>query len=140
MEATMADDFPVPSPNPATARYWAAATQHQLSLPRCVDCGKHHSYPRSACPFCFSTRLEWHQCSGKGTIFTYTEIFRAPSKAFAADLPYVVAIIALDEGPHLMTRLIRDSGEEPRIGQRVTVVFQDLDEEISLPMFKVDPQ
>ena len=125
-----------PSPNPGTAPYWKAARQHQLSLPKCQACGKFHSYPRSQCPFCSSDKLEWTNCSGAGTIFSYTEVFRAPSKAFAADLPYIVAIVELKEGPHLMTRLVTNDNASVRIGQSVTVAFDDMDEETSLPVFK----
>ena len=126
-----------PSPNPGTAPYWKAARQHQLSLPQCLACGKFHSYPRSRCPFCSSDKLQWKPCSGEGTIYSFTEVFRAPSKSFAADLPYVVAIVELMEGPHLMTRLVASDKASIRIGQRVMVTFEDLDEEISLPNFKV---
>ena len=132
----MQDQRPIPSPNPGTAPYWKAAHEHRLVLPRCGDCGKFHSYPRALCPFCSSSRLAWEPCSGKGVIYSYTEVFRAPSKAFAADVPYVVAIVALAEGPHLMTRLLA-ADNSVRVGQAVVVAFEDLDDEISLPVFKV---
>ncbi len=70
-------------------------------------------------------------------VYSYTEVFRAPSPAFAADVPYVVAIVALDEGPHLMTGLALTGGISPRIGQPVEVLYEDLDEELSLPRFRV---
>lgn len=129
---------PVPTPNPGTAPYWRAARAGLLMLPQCLACGKFHSYPRSRCPFCASTRLEWKPCSGRGHLYSYTEVFRAPSKAFAADVPYVVAVVELEEGPHLMTRLAEKTGEI-RVGQPVTVAFEALDEEISLPVFNLLP-
>ena len=133
----MQTDRPVPSPNPGTAPYWKAAREHRLMLPRCLACGKYHFYPRSHCPFCASRSLAWEPCSGKGVIYSFTEVFRAPSEAFAADVPYVVAIVALEEGPHLMTRLVLTSGMSPRIDQPVEVLYEDLDEELSLPRFRV---
>ncbi|MBI3044664.1 MAG: OB-fold domain-containing protein [Betaproteobacteria bacterium] len=133
----MPDERPIPSPNPGTAPYWKAAREHRLALPRCRDCGKFHSYPRARCPFCGSPRLAWEPCSGKGTIYSYTEVFRAPSKAFAGEVPYLVAIVALEEGPHLMTRLVTADNTSARVGQPVDVAFEDLDDEISLPVFKV---
>lgn len=128
---------PLPSPNPATAPYWKAARAHTLALPQCLECGKYHSYPRALCPFCSSPRQEWKTLSGRGSIYSYTEVFRAPSKAFAGDLPYVVAIIALEEGPHLMSRLVAPDKASINIGARVTVEFEDIDEEISLPLFRI---
>jgi len=133
----MASERPIPSPNPGTAPYWKAARAHRLSLPRCLDCGKFHSYPRSLCPHCSSANLEWAECSGRGFIYTFTEVFRAPSKAFAAEVPYVIAVVELEEGPHLMTRLLTRDNKSVRIGQPVAVAFEDLDDEISLPVFKV---
>lgn len=132
----MQTERPVPAPNPETAPYWKAAREHRLMLPRCLACGKYHFYPRSLCPYCASRNLAWEPCSGKGVIYSYTEVFRAPSPAFAADVPYVVAIVALDEGPHLMTRLVLTDGMSPRIGQPVEVRYEDLDEELSLPRFR----
>lgn len=135
----MQHERPVPTPNPGTAPYWKAAREHRLLLPRCQDCGKFHSYPRSLCPYCSSPKLEWTECSGRGFIYSYTEVFRAPSKAFAAEVPYVIAIIELEEGPHLMTRLLAADSESVRIGQAATVAFEDLDDEISLPVFRITP-
>ena len=135
----MSSDRLYPSPDPGTAPYWKAARDHKLMLPQCLDCGKYHSYHRALCPFCSSARLEWKRCSGHGAIYSFTEVFRAPSDAFAADVPYVIAIVELDEGPHLMTRLITADNKSTHVGQRVTVEFEDLDQEISLPGFKIDP-
>jgi uncharacterized OB-fold protein len=129
---------PIPSPNPGTAPYWRAAREHRLVLPRCLDCGKLHAYPRTLCPFCASSRLEWAGCSGHGTVYSYTEVFRAPSPAFAPDVPYVIAIVALDEGPHLMTRIVTTDNTSVRIGQRASIAFEDLDDEIALPFFRIE--
>ena len=127
---------PLPSPNALTAPYWQAALQRELKLPRCEDCGKFHFYPRSACPHCRSQRLTWAQVSGKGEVYSFTVVYRAPSKGFEADVPYVVAVIALDEGPHLMSRLIDVQPDSVRIGQRVTVDFQQRADDIVMPVFK----
>ena len=61
-----------------------------------------------------------------------------PAMHLLADVPYVIAIVELDEGPHLMTRLIAVENKSIHVGQRATVEFEDLDEEISLPRFKID--
>ena len=127
---------PLPSPNALTAPYWQAALQRELKLPRCDDCGKFHFYPRSACPHCHSQKLAWAAVSGKGEVYSFTVVHRAPSKGFEADVPYVVAVIALDEGPHLMSRLIDVQPDSVRIGQRVTVDFQQRADDIIMPVFK----
>ena len=130
------DERPLPIPDPATAPYWAAARAHRLSLPRCDDCGERHFYPRPLCPHCGSQRLGWADVSGDGTVFSFTIVQRAPSPAFADKVPYAVAIVALDEGPHLMSNIIGCAPDQVRIGMRVRVNFLDFNEEISLPVFE----
>ncbi|HEV7801491.1 MAG TPA: OB-fold domain-containing protein, partial [Burkholderiales bacterium] len=94
---------PIPVPDAATAPYWSAANEGRLVLPRCTACSRWHFYPRALCPYCSSDKLEWQSASGRGEVYSYTVVHRAPSPAFAAEVPYVVAIVELEEGPHLMT-------------------------------------
>lgn len=126
----------LPSPNALTEPYWQAAHQRELKLPRCESCTKFHFYPRSACPHCGSTALAWQAVSGKGEVYSYTVVHRAPSQGFAEQVPYVVAVVALAEGPHLMTRLIQVQAEAAHIGLRVQVEFEKQDDETTLPVFR----
>jgi hypothetical protein len=58
------------------------------------------------------------------------------TQAFAADVPYVVALITLDEGPQLMSNVVGCPLEKVQIGMPVEVTFEDWTEEISVPKFK----
>lgn len=127
---------PLPSPNALTAPYWQAAHQGELKLPRCEACTKFHFYPRSACPHCGATQLSWQRVSGKGEVYSFTVVHRAPSKGFEELVPYAVAVVALEEGPHLMTRLKDVDPAEVRIGLRVQVEFEKQDDETTLPVFR----
>ncbi len=126
---------PLPSPNALTAPYWRAAQQGKLKLPRCEACARFHFYPRSACPHCGSTQLTWQAVSGKGEVYSFTVVHRAPSLGFKEHVPYVVAVVTLAEGPHLMTRLTAVQPETVHIGLLVQVDFERQDEEITLPVF-----
>ena len=128
---------PLPNPDAATAPYWAAAREHRLVMPRCEDCGHYHFYPRTLCPKCGSARLAWTACSGRGDVYSFTVIHRAPSPAFAAAVPYVVAAVKLDEGPHLMTNIVDCAPDTVRIGMPVRVAFQTVSDEITLPVFEL---
>jgi len=119
-----------------TEPYWKAAHQGELKLPRCVACAKFHFYPRSTCPHCGSTQLAWQAVGGKGEVYSYTVVHRAPSKGFEALVPYVVAVVALVEGPHLMTRLTQVQAEAVHIGMQVQVEFEKQDDETTLPVFR----
>jgi uncharacterized OB-fold protein len=131
---------PLPSPNPLTAPYWQAAARGELQLPRCEACAKFHFYPRTACPHCGSQKLAWQTVSSQGEVYSYTVVHRAPSKGFEALVPYVVAVIALDEGPHLMTRLTGLPPDQARIGLRVQVEFEaqadEQEDDTRLPVFR----
>jgi len=131
----MSDERPLPSPDPGTAAYWDSARAHQLRVPKCQACGKVHFYPRTRCPHCSSATLEWIEASGHGTVYSYTVVHRAPSAAFKTKLPYVVAIVALEEGPHLMTNLAGCPVDAVHIGMAVRVAWEDIGPDATLPVF-----
>ena len=127
---------PVPVPDAATEPYWNAAREHRLVMPRCMDCGRYHFYPRTLCPYCSSSRLEWTQCSGLGTVYSFTVVHRAPSPAFAAEAPYIVAVVELDEGTRLMTNITGCAPDAVRVGAKVRVTFRQLSGPVTLPVFE----
>lgn len=126
---------PLPSPDPSTAPFWAGTRAHRLMLPRCRSCVAYHFYPRTLCPYCGSADLEWVEASGRGSVYSFTIVQRAPSPAFKDKLPYVVAVIALQEGPHLMTNIAGCAPTDVRIGMPVRVAWEDLDPDATLPYF-----
>jgi uncharacterized OB-fold protein len=127
---------PLPTPDAATAPYWSAAREERLVMPHCLDCGHYHFYPRTLCPQCSSPRLEWAPCSGRGEVYSFTVVHRAPSPAFASAVPYVVGAVKLQEGPHLMTNIVHCAPDAVRIGMPVRVVFEKVSDEITLPVFE----
>ena len=126
---------PVPAIDPGSAPYWAALEQHRLILKRCKACGKAHFYPRELCPYCFSDDLAWIEASGLGAIYSFTVCHRPAGPAFAADVPYVVALVELAEGPRMMTRILGDPAAIA-IGRAVMVRFEQQTETLILPFFE----
>ncbi|MFH1603714.1 MAG: Zn-ribbon domain-containing OB-fold protein [Pseudomonadota bacterium] len=110
------------------ASYWESVRELGFALPKCADCGKFHFYPRPACPFCHSPRIAPAKASGRGTVYSYSIVHRAPSARFADRVPYVVALIETEEGPHLMSHITGVAPESVAIGQRVTVRFGEGDD------------
>jgi len=108
-----------------------------LTIKRCTACGKHHFYPRALCPHCHSDAVEWVDACGTGTIYSFTIARRPAGPAFKADTPYVVAVIDLDEGARMMTNIVTSDVEAVRIGQRVTVQYDDVTDDITLPKFRL---
>jgi flavin reductase (DIM6/NTAB) family NADH-FMN oxidoreductase RutF len=100
---------PIPAPTDNTAPFWSGCAAGELRLRKCAACGVFRSPTRMVCA-CGATAAEWTAVSGRGTVFSYTVVHRAPDPAFKAELPYVIAIVALDEGGRLMSNLV---GTEP---------------------------
>ena len=122
----------------ASAPYWEAASRHELMLPRCDDCGLVFFPARRFCPGCWSGERSWQQMSGGGTVWTFTEVHVAfYDDTWAEDVPYVVAVVELDEGPRLLANIVGPDIASLAIGDRVEVVFQDRPEGVTLPMFQV---
>jgi len=104
------------------APYWQRVRALGFAMPRCGTCGRFHFHPRPACPHCGSEDVAPAQASGLGSVYSYSVVHRAPSAAFADQVPYVVALIATDEGPHLMSRVTGIAPDAVAIGLRVRVV------------------
>jgi len=116
-----------------TDQFWQAARPLGFALPRCLECHEFHFYPQPACPFCGSQSLELAQTPGEGEVYSFTVVYRAPSESFRADVPYIIAIVRTDAGPHLMTRLCDVAPEDVLIGMRVKVRWKD---DQGLPFFE----
>jgi uncharacterized protein len=138
MTETSTYDKPMPVVDPGTKPFWDAAREHRLSIPKCDECGKYHFYPRELCPHCHSSDLTWTDVSGKGEVYSYTIARKPAGPVFAADVPYVIAMIALDEGPRMLTNIITKNVDSVRIGDRVSVSFDDVTPQLTLPKFTID--
>ena len=120
--------LPAPSVSPETKEYWDAAAQGRLLVRKCTACGEAHHYPRTICPFCFSDKTEWITASGRGTLYSYSVMRRAP-------VPYAMAYVTLAEGPTMMTNIVDCAFDKLRIGQDVKLVFKPTEGGPPLPMF-----
>ncbi len=116
--------------------YWEGLTQGELRIQRCNTCSRAVFYPRAICPHCFSDQLSWIVASGKGTIYSYTVAHQAFG-AFAAEAPFIIAIIELEEGVRMMTRIIDTQRERVRVGAPVQVTFEPVGEQFTLPYFRL---
>ena len=120
---TESNGIPLPVPNADTAPFWDAARQGELRLQRCGACGTAQFPPRAFCAACHAAAPSWEAASGRGRLVSHTRVHRPPSPAFKADLPYVVALVALEEGPRLMVRLRGSGADAPRTGAALRIRF-----------------
>jgi hypothetical protein len=82
--------------------------------------------------------MEWTDASGFGTVYSFTVVRRNPNPAFAARLPYVLALVDLDEGVRIHTNLVGCDPDAVHVGQRVRVCFEDIDDAHTVPLFTPD--
>jgi len=127
---------PLPEILPETAEFWRAARRHELVFQRCASCGQRIYFPRLLCHRCLSPKLDWEKAAGWGEIYSYTVVHQVAHESFAADVPYVYAIIELAEGVRMISHVININPSRVRIGMKVKVVFEDVTPEVSIPKFE----
>ena len=135
---------PAPIPTQETQFYWDKCNEGELWVRKCnePDCDQAYFYPRDFCPVCLSRNTEWIKCSGKGTLHTFGVVVRPPHRGWVDDVPFVVAMVDLEEGCRMPTNLVQveidpaDLSKNIKIGMPVEVVFEKRTDTISVPVFK----
>ena len=118
---------PLPQADNVSAPYWSGAADGKVLYQECPACGHRQFYPRAMCTQCAATP-EWRESAGRGTVHTYTVIRQNHAKPFREDLPYVVAMVELDEGPRMMSNVTDCEIDDVHIGMAVeayTVKVED---------------
>ena len=128
------DGRPLPWPNPTTQPFFDAAAAGRLELQRCPRDG-FFFYPRSRCPECLGDDWSWQEVSGRGTIAAVTIDRLGHDPALAADVPYVVAIVTLDEGPRMPARIVECDADALAVGLAVEACFERIDD-VTLVRFR----
>jgi len=124
--------FPPPI-SEETRRFWEATARGTLLYGYCNACREPHYYPRSTCPFCFSTDVEWKEASGRAVIYTFSVMRRSPTGA------YIIAYVTLEEGPSLLTNVVDSEIDSVKIGAAVELVFKPSEGGPPVPFFKLRP-
>lgn len=126
---------PIPRPAPESVPFWEAAKNHRLELPRCNACGKFWFPPSRSCPHCLAADFAWTPVSGRGTVFSFVVYHRVYHPAYEGEVPYVVALIALEEGPRMLSNIVGVAPDKVRVDMPVKVVFDDVADGVSVPKF-----
>jgi uncharacterized protein len=126
----------IPVSTAETEAFWAGCKQGELQFQRCGACAHYQFPPQTFCRHCAGDNLRWVTVSGRGKVLSYTIVHWSPNPAYAADAPYSLALIQLDEGPRMLTNIVGCPPGEVRIGMAVAVVFEQCSPNIMLPKFK----
>jgi uncharacterized OB-fold protein len=120
-----------------TAPFWQGCREHRLLFQKCSECG-HVRYPASViCPECLSPKSKWIESKGEGSIYSFVVFQRAFHPSMADRLPYVVAVIELDDGPSFLSNIVDCDPAQVACSQRVSLKWEEADEGLSLPMFRI---
>lgn len=128
--------FGIWQPSPEVAEFWNGVERRELLLKHCPHCERMLHPKRIICPACGASDLGWRPASGRGKIYSFSEIHRAPSETFQGSAPYTVGLVALEEGVHLFTRFVGNRAAVA-IDRPVRVDFQKLEMGQVMPVFVV---
>ncbi len=126
----------IPAVTDLTRPYWESARAGRLVTQRCRSCGRVWHPPLPACPHCHGTDIGWREVSGDGTVYTYTVVRHATHAALADQVPYVIAIVELAEGPRLVTGVTGCAPDDVRVGMAVRARFRQVADGVALPYFE----
>jgi enoyl-CoA hydratase/carnithine racemase/uncharacterized OB-fold protein len=127
---------PIPAVQPWTEEFWRATKKHRLLIQECQNCHSLIFYPRKYCPQCWSAELGWRAASGKGKVYTFAIMRDMVEPKFMPDLPYVLAMVDLEEGVRMMTQIVQCEPATVEIGMVVEVIFRDITDQHALPLFR----
>jgi len=125
---------PAPIPDADSAPYWSAAHDGRLVIQRCDRCGSHQLYPRDRCLACRGP-VQWVEASGRGTVYSFTVIRQNYARPFRDWIPYVVALVDLEEGPRLMTNIVGCEPDAVRVGLAVRATFEVVSDDAGIALF-----
>ena len=125
-----------PRPTLLSAPYWEGCARGELLFQRCTACGRAAGVASWACRWCGREALEWQSSAGRGTLCSWSVVWRPRS----ADLhvPYAVVIAEMDEGFALLSNLGECDTDDLALGVRLKAVFRRLSERVGLPLFVLD--
>ena len=125
-----------PRPNTDDREFWEGARRGELRIQHCLSCGKHQHYPRFLCSHCGKQTLEWITASGLATIYSFTVVRQNGVPPFSERLPFVVAVVDLDEdGARMIGALPTLDPAQARIGMRVRAEFRPANDDVAFVDF-----
>ena len=127
---------PLPTISGETRPYWEACRRGELLVQQCDACQAYQFYPRGICAACWSGEVRWVRSSGRGTVWTFTVTRQNRTPGFSEEVPYILALVELEEGVKMFTNVVECDPGDVAIGMPVEVTFVRVTEQVSVPFFK----
>ncbi len=128
--------FDLPTTDLETQPFWDGCKRGVFLLRHCNACGHDHYYPRPFCPACWSDDVAWKEASGRATLYTYSVVHVNDLPPFNERVPYVAAIVELDEGPRVMTNVEGTVFEDLHVGMALVVEDKAISDDVTIPVFR----
>ena len=128
--------FDLPTIEAESRPFWDALKAGRLMIGSCKGCGKSHYYPRPFCPHCWSEDVALVAASGRGTLYTWSTIHVNDMPPFKEWLPYVAAMVDLEEGVRVSTNIVGCDPSDLKVGMGVTLDFAEVTPEITKAVFR----
>jgi len=135
-EATF--EKPLPEPTKGSAPFWDGLKAQRLVLQRCAQCKKIRHYPRPMCDACHSMEAEWVEGSPKGKVYSWMVAHHPFHPGFKRDLPYIVLTVDMHDGVRMVAPMTGNDPSRLSLGQSVTLGFEKINDDITLPRFSLD--
>ncbi|GAA1911310.1 bifunctional MaoC family dehydratase N-terminal/OB-fold nucleic acid binding domain-containing protein [Streptantibioticus ferralitis] len=126
---------PRPVVNRDNAGFWNGVSRHELLIQRCTGCGTPRFPWLPGCNSCGGQAWDTVKASGSGTVYSYVVMHHPPFPAF--EPPYAVALVELPEGVRMIANVTGVPYDKVRIGMPVELEFAVVDDELTLPVFRV---
>ncbi len=117
--------------------YWRAVEEGRLIIQQCANCRATQFYPRVFCTKCGGRDIDWIEAGGNAVLHAFSIVHQPPTPEFADGVPYVTAIVEIEEGPRIPTRIV---GVDPdpealKIGAPLKLTFTEVAGR-KLPVFR----
>jgi len=118
------------------APFFEGARNSRLMVQKCGDCGIPRFPAAEQCSNCLSTQAEWTAVSGRGEVYSFNIMHQVYHAGFAAEVPYAVVVVRLEEGPKVVSNVVGVKPHEIRCGMPVEVIFEKVNDQVTLPKFR----
>ncbi len=129
-----------PHADATTQPFWDAAREDRLVMPRCTECGTFRLPPSPYCFACRHQETEWVELPGTGVVYSFTVVRHPLHPGLADACPYATGVVEVDgtqgAGARMLVNFIECDVDTLAIGERVEIVWEHLDDEMSVPRFR----
>jgi len=125
-----------PTTDPVSKPYWEWLKEKDFRLQKCDGCGEFRFPPYENCPYCGGKGGEWLPLSGRGKVYSWFVGNVTPDPRYKEDIPYIVVLVELEDGPRIVSRLVNCSPDEVKGDMPVIGRYHEVDQDLTLLTFE----